>query len=257
MNSRGILHSLTRVACLCATLATLDVGAASDEAWLRLQAPNFGMVSQLNEAITRRRAQEFNQFVESLRQLYTIDDARLPPLTIVLFDRERDFAPYRNQTASGQSEDVSGFFGNAEYWSVIGMYGRSSSENTRRTIYHEATHWLLSTNQVDSPLWFKEGIAEVFSTFNVTGGRAEWGLPLEHHIYYLNTVGLQPMREFLRATQDEVDARVEDIAQRNGRPVGEVWTQLQRSGRLHSLEDEITEQKVFDYLKSQSTIRGA
>jgi len=61
----------------------------------------------------------------------------------------------------------------------------------------------------------------------------------------------------LRATQDEVDARVEELAQRNGRPVGEVWTQLQRSGRLHSLEDEITEQKVFEYLKSQSTIRGA
>lgn len=61
----------------------------------------------------------------------------------------------------------------------------------------------------------------------------------------------------LRASQDEVDARVEEIAQRNERPVGEVWTQLQRSGRLHSLEDEITEQKVFDYLKSQSTIRGA
>jgi FKBP-type peptidyl-prolyl cis-trans isomerase (trigger factor) len=61
----------------------------------------------------------------------------------------------------------------------------------------------------------------------------------------------------LRATQDEVDARVEEIAQRNDRPVGEVWTQLQRSGRLHSLEDEITEGKVFEYLKSQSTIRGA
>ncbi|HUF12882.1 MAG TPA: trigger factor [Longimicrobiales bacterium] len=61
----------------------------------------------------------------------------------------------------------------------------------------------------------------------------------------------------LRATQDEVDARVEDIAKRNGRPVGEVWSSLQRSGRLHALEDEITEGKVFEYLKAQSTIRGA
>lgn len=61
----------------------------------------------------------------------------------------------------------------------------------------------------------------------------------------------------LRATQDEVDARVEDIATRNGRPVGEVWSSLQRSGRLHALEDEITEGKVFEYLKAQSTIRGA
>ena len=61
----------------------------------------------------------------------------------------------------------------------------------------------------------------------------------------------------LRATQDEVDARVEDIAARNERPVSEVWSSLQRSGRLHSVEDEITEGKVIDHLKSQSTVRGA
>jgi trigger factor len=61
----------------------------------------------------------------------------------------------------------------------------------------------------------------------------------------------------LRATQEEIDARVEEIAARNERPVAEVWSSLQRSGRLNSLEDEITEGKVFDFLKSQSTIRGA
>jgi len=61
----------------------------------------------------------------------------------------------------------------------------------------------------------------------------------------------------LRASQDEVDARVEEIARDNERPVGEVWSSLQRSGRLESIENEITERKVFEFLKSRATIRGA
>jgi trigger factor len=60
--------------------------------------------------------------------------------------------------------------------------------------------------------------------------------------------------EGLHATSAEVDERVEEIAARNERPVAEVWTQLQKSGRMAALEEEITENKVFQYLKSQSTI---
>lgn len=60
--------------------------------------------------------------------------------------------------------------------------------------------------------------------------------------------------EGLQATSAELDARIEEIAERQERPVGEVWAQLQKSGQLSRLEEEITEGKVFDYLKSQSTI---
>lgn len=60
--------------------------------------------------------------------------------------------------------------------------------------------------------------------------------------------------EGLHASSAEVDERVEEIAARNERPVAEVWTQLQKSGRMAALEEEITENKVFQYLKSQSTI---
>ncbi|MET0396633.1 MAG: trigger factor [Longimicrobiaceae bacterium] len=58
----------------------------------------------------------------------------------------------------------------------------------------------------------------------------------------------------LRATQDEIDARVEELAQRGGRSPGEVWLQLEKSGQLQALENEITEEKVFEYLKSQNTV---
>ena len=61
--------------------------------------------------------------------------------------------------------------------------------------------------------------------------------------------------ESLRATPDEVDARVANIAERLGRAVAEVRAQLQKSGRLAEIEDEVTEEKVFGYLKSLSTIK--
>jgi trigger factor len=62
--------------------------------------------------------------------------------------------------------------------------------------------------------------------------------------------------EALRATPAELDARLDALAERLGRPRGEVIGQLRKSGRLDELEHEITEEKVFEYLKSLSEIQG-
>ncbi|MBR9990511.1 MAG: trigger factor [Gemmatimonadetes bacterium] len=61
--------------------------------------------------------------------------------------------------------------------------------------------------------------------------------------------------EALRPTAAEMDARIDDMAERMGRPRGEVIAQLRKAGRLVELEQEITEEKVFDYLKSLSDIQ--
>lgn len=58
----------------------------------------------------------------------------------------------------------------------------------------------------------------------------------------------------LKASQDEIDARVEELARQHGREASEVWLQLEKSGQLQQLESEITEDKVFEHLKSQNTI---
>ena len=60
--------------------------------------------------------------------------------------------------------------------------------------------------------------------------------------------------EGLHAQPGELEARVEEIADRLGRPAPEVTAQLRKNGRLDELEREITEEKVFGYLKSLSTI---
>lgn len=58
----------------------------------------------------------------------------------------------------------------------------------------------------------------------------------------------------LRASEDDLDGRVEEIAERNNATAAQVYANLQKSGNLDGLEREITEKKVFEFLKGESTI---
>jgi trigger factor len=61
----------------------------------------------------------------------------------------------------------------------------------------------------------------------------------------------------LRATEDEVDERVQAIAEQNNAKPAQVYAQLQKAGDLEALERQITEHKVYDFLKSQSKVDEA
>lgn len=61
----------------------------------------------------------------------------------------------------------------------------------------------------------------------------------------------------LVATEEELDGRIEEIAERNSTTPEKIYANFQKAGRLESLEREITERKVFDFLKSQSEITDA
>ncbi|HEX6924763.1 MAG TPA: trigger factor [Longimicrobiaceae bacterium] len=60
--------------------------------------------------------------------------------------------------------------------------------------------------------------------------------------------------EGLRATQDDIDRRVEELAERHNLTPTEVWLQLEKAGQLEVLERELTENKVFEHLLGQSTV---
>jgi trigger factor len=60
--------------------------------------------------------------------------------------------------------------------------------------------------------------------------------------------------ESLNATPDDVSRRIDEIAERAGQPQARIRAALAKEGRLDEIENEITEQKVFDYLLSLSTI---
>jgi len=61
-------------------------------------------------------------------------------------------------------------------------------------------------------------------------------------------------REGLQVTADEVDARVETLAQEYGRSPSDVWVELERTGQMSGLEQEILQDKVFQHLTGRSTV---
>jgi hypothetical protein len=192
---------------VCGIIAVLAWGltalaSASEPEWLKLETPGFGVVSQLDEHETRAWARQLDEFIGALHDLYGVEQAALPPLTIVLFRQPRDFAPYRLRTDSGQAR-VSGFFGNTGDWSIIGLHADNRGGAARQTLYHEAVHWFSTASDRPQPLWFAEGLAEVLSTFTVVDGNARWGEVIVDDVAYLSDSGLLPMEALLQASQDD------------------------------------------------------
>lgn len=58
----------------------------------------------------------------------------------------------------------------------------------------------------------------------------------------------------LRATEAELDQRIQELAERRGMPPAQLYASLEKAKRLRDVERSITEEKVFTYLLSQSTV---
>jgi tetratricopeptide (TPR) repeat protein len=69
-------------------------------------------------------------------------------------------------------------------------------------IFHEYTHLLFRHNDRIWPLWLKEGMAEVYSTFETTGYNARIGDPIGHHLRLLAQQPLMPLAELFAVTHD-------------------------------------------------------
>ncbi|MCH8935924.1 MAG: trigger factor [Gemmatimonadetes bacterium] len=61
-------------------------------------------------------------------------------------------------------------------------------------------------------------------------------------------------RHDLKATEEDIDERVEKIAKARDTEPGKVFASLQRENRIKELERSITEEKVFAYLLEQSPV---
>jgi trigger factor len=61
-------------------------------------------------------------------------------------------------------------------------------------------------------------------------------------------------KEQLRATEADLDQRIQELAERRGMPAAQLYASLEKAKRLRDVARSITEEKVFAYLLSQSTV---
>ena len=79
----------------------------------------------------------------------------------------------------------------------------------------------------------------------------------EHEVKRILAIDHLSEIQELRATEEELDDRIEEIAEKSGDTPAKIYASLQKGERLEALEREITERKVFDFLKEQSEITEA
>lgn len=210
----GLLLWLTACAVVAADNKNVYTG------WLKLSTPEFVVVTPLREKEAVAWAGEFAQYVAALRSYFKAEQRRLPPLTFVVFARERDFEAYRPLGADGKPEQVAAFFIRHEAWAVAGTGGSTLEKQMRHTIFHEGVHWFMSTAETPNPIWLEEGMAEVFATFEVNQGRAEWGKSIENHVRLLRSQGLMPLERLLYTGREELFG---DDARHTSKVYAESW----------------------------------
>ena len=103
---------------------------------------------------------------------------------------------------------------------------------------------------VESVLGNPEGV----SPEKLVEAREQISPQAEHAVKRILAIDRLSEIQDLRATEEELDGRIEEIAEKSGDTPAQIYANLQKSERLEALEREITERKVFDFLKEQSEI---
>ncbi|MES2697895.1 MAG: DUF1570 domain-containing protein, partial [Verrucomicrobiota bacterium] len=183
-------------------LCSWSVRAASGERWLKVAAPEFTVITTLGEKDALAWTGEFAQFVAALQDFIRVNPQRLPRLTLVVFARERDFERFHPMRENGTASEVAGYFARRPSWAVAGMGGLRMNDETRRTIFHEGTHWFTSGFELPNPMWLEEGLAEVFSTFAIEGKKLTWGRAIDSHVRVLRLIEPIPLEQLLFLSRD-------------------------------------------------------
>ena len=133
---------------------------------------------------------------------------------------------------------------------------RQADADVRR----QAMEQIVTANEVPAPRALVDRLIGAYAKAysvpdeNLEGFAAEFRTLAESQVRRDLVMDHVARTQELRASEEEIDDRVAEIARRRNAQPGEVYSQLQKAGQLKELEQRITEDKVWDYLLSQSTV---
>jgi FimV-like protein len=171
---------------LAASIVVFTPLAAAAE-WLALRTRHHqvaGNVSAKDLKDVALRIEQFREVIATLNQA-TIDAAQDVSAIVLAFPDERSYQPFMPM-ANGRRVPVGGLFVAGPRGTYITL-NLDAGDDAYRGIYHEYSHYLLRSVFGAAPLWFNEGLAEYYSTLEVSsdGRRAVIGKPVRQHIELL------------------------------------------------------------------------
>jgi tetratricopeptide (TPR) repeat protein len=169
--------------------------------WINLTTKNFNVISNADEGATRKLALKLEQFHYVFSKLFNLPAVRPLPTTVMVFKNEGSFRPYK-PLYNGKPANLAGYFQQGEDENLIALDISANEQRPMSVIYHEYTHLLTSVTPREWPLWLKEGLAELYSSFEVMENKVVLGDPISHHVLFLRDNKFIPLPSLMSARHD-------------------------------------------------------
>lgn len=190
---------------LCLVLAGQTRALDRGESWLKVQSKNFLLVGNAGERDMRGVAARLEQFRETFLRLLPVEqfDSSIP-VTVIVFRDDDSYTPFE-PLYQGRPAGVAGFFqSNQDVDYITLSVDQKHARSPFALAYHEYVHLLVRNSFRNAPLWFNEGLAEYYSTFEINGGkrRVTLGKPVGTRAQALLKSELIPLERLLSVDHD-------------------------------------------------------
>src|SRR5215467_12687144 len=152
---------------IIASLFGAAPGYAADK-WLSIQSKNFLLVGNASESAIRRVGRDLEEFRAAFAAIFpAVGQQASAPITVVVFKDDDSFKPFK-PLYQGKPANIAGFFQSGQDINFIAL---TANTETPRVIYHEFVHFLTKDGTAPLPVWASEGVAELYSTFQIESNR--------------------------------------------------------------------------------------
>lgn len=182
MKSRTLIFAAIALSSLVVTYS-----APARETWTLVRSRNFLLVGNASERDIRRVGTRLEQFRDVFARLFTKARLNSPvPTTVIVFKSASSYKPFK-PLYQGRPIEAAGYFQAGPDVNYITLTTEQQGENPFGVIFHELVHLFVQNNVPHAPLWFNEGLAEYYSSFEVSDGdrKVLLGKPIARHVFRL------------------------------------------------------------------------
>jgi tetratricopeptide (TPR) repeat protein len=171
--------------------------------WFETRSRHFHIYSCGSTQDVARLAARLEQFREAYAGLAGELAVASPPIVVMAFPDHAAMEPFL-PIYDGKPSNLAAFFARGSDENLITLsLGRAQS---LETVFHEYAHLLMRHNDPFWPLWLKEGMADIYGTFEVAGEHlVRIGKPQEYYLSLLARGHLMPLRELFSVNTDSPD----------------------------------------------------
>ena len=183
------------ISVLVATFLSATVNAfAAPDSWVSVRSKDLLVIGNSGEKEVRQVAARLQQFRLIVSKAFAAVENDSPvPTTVIVFKDDASYQPFK------VSVNNAGFFQPGRDMNYITLsYEKRGEQDQVNIVFHEYTHLLVNNSLGNTPAWFNEGLAELYSTLSIKAdNRVAIGLPIRTHLTTLRDYPLLPLRVLL------------------------------------------------------------